>query len=157
MKSSWSEAVDFTFAAEGFFSHDKWGGDTILGISKHYWPEDYKAVMSLVEKGDTEGAVSYVEGFYRKHFWDFVHADDLPYPLDIIAFDCSVNPGQNWCKSQLSIMRPDEPVLYRCGLLLEARTKYYIARVHSNPEKEMYLKGWLNRVEALRTKYLGEG
>ena len=146
MKESFLEAIAFTFQEEGFLSSDKWGGATVFGVARDYWPKDYDAIMTLIRKGDKAGAVAYATEFYRRNMWNRIHADDLPHPLDVVAFDSSVNPGPGWCVEALKQTQDWRK-------LLDERESYYEERARHNPEKKKDLKGWGNRCDALRAKY----
>lgn len=145
MKTSWPEAIKFTFEAEGYASDLKAdpGGSTYLGISSHFWPEDYRAVVALA-KEDRQKALKYAEDFYRYHFWTYVDGDDLSHPLDVVAFDSAVNPGPTWAHHTLAITQDWREVL-------TIREQHY--RTTARPE---FLNGLLNRCAALRTKYKEE-
>jgi lysozyme family protein len=140
MKANFEEAITFTFAAEGYKSNipGDAGGATIYGIASHFWPADYVRIKDM----SPDDAKAYAEEFYHRNFWDFIHADDLSYPLDCVAFDCAVNPGPTWCRKVLNTGIKD------WDSLLVLRDLHYKAEADPN-----VLKGLLNRSEALRQKY----
>jgi lysozyme family protein len=139
MNGSFPEAIAFTFREEGFDSNLKGdpGGQTRLGISAHFWPHEY----SLIKDMAPDDAGAYATEFYRVHFWDFIAADSLPHPLDVVAFDSAVNPGENWAKHTLAITQDWRE-------FLDMREQHY--RTTAKPQ---FLKGLLNRCDALRAKY----
>jgi len=144
MKDSFTEAITFTFAAEGYRSKitGDAGGRTLWGVSSVFWPQDFARMSAM----DSDQAKAYALAFYRKNFWDFIDADDLPYPLDCVAFDTAVNPGPTWCLKNLFGL--PENAWQR---LLDLREQHYREVAHPN-----VLKGLLNRCEALREKYKEE-
>ena len=139
MKESWPEAIAFTFRAEGYQSNivGDAGGATIYGISSAYWPHEFALIKAMT----VENARAYAEEFYHTHFWSFIECDSLPYPMDCVAFDCSVNPGPSWCKSALTTTKDWRK-------LLDMREFHYERVAHPN-----VLKGLVNRCNALREKY----
>jgi lysozyme family protein len=59
------------------------GGETNFGISKRAYPNlDIKALTPET-----------VAPIYKRDYWDKIAADNLPSPLNWIAFDCAVNQG----------------------------------------------------------------
>src|SRR5271169_6103787 len=85
MKESWDKGLAFTLEEEGGYSSggNDPGGETNYGISKRYHPDvDIKNLT-----------VDQASGIYHTEYWDAMKCDDLPYPLDIVVFDSSVNPG----------------------------------------------------------------
>lgn len=141
MIGNFPEAVAFTFQWEGFKSNIQGdiGGRTLWGFSEHFWPDQIKAMLSMT----AAAAKAYALDQYKFHFWDFIGCNDLSYPLDCVAFDCSVNPGQGWTKRTLSWAKDWKS-------LLIAREQHYKEVAHPN-----VLKGLLNRCAALRAKYEG--
>lgn len=91
MKENFGQIVDFVLKHEGYKSNhpDDPGGLTIWGFSQKYFPEIVKELSSLDED------VSYHRAgdFYRRLFWDKLHCDDIPTPLDCVLFDTAVNIG----------------------------------------------------------------
>jgi lysozyme family protein len=142
MKESFLEAFEFTIKEEGYsetnIMEDK-GGDTIMGISSKFWPKEFTEIKAI---SNLAGRIEYAKNFYYIHFWNFINADLLPYPLDIIAFDSAVNPGEYWAKHTLRITQD-------CNKFLDMRENYY--KSIKNPK---FINGWTNRVNLLRTKYL---
>jgi lysozyme family protein len=139
MKGDFEEAVQFTFQEEGWHSDEAFdpGGDTILGISRHFWPHEHDLIKNMAPADARE----YAEEFYHEHFWDFMGCDDLSHPLDVVAFDSAVNPGPTWARTTLHITQDWKE-------FLDMREQHY--RITALPQ---YVKGLLNRCAALRAKY----
>jgi lysozyme family protein len=142
MKTSWPIGISFTLRAEGNLSdlRDDPGGSTIMGLSSHYWPKEYKAIKDLLPTSRQ----AYAEAFYKIHFWTPLDCDDLSYPLDIVVFDSSVNLGPSWARTTL-ILTQD------WNEYLRQREEHY----HASAKPE-FLKGLLNRCEVLRAMILKE-
>ncbi|MGD0229904.1 MAG: glycosyl hydrolase 108 family protein [Syntrophorhabdales bacterium] len=143
MKTSFSEAIEFTFRAEGFYSDNARdpGGETILGISSHYWPREYAIIKDMVP-GD---ATAYATEFYHRHFWDDLDCDNLTHPLDVVVFDSAVNPGPSWARHTLHLTQDWKE-------FLTMREQHYRTAANSK-----FLKGLLARCQALKNKYSKEG
>ena len=85
MKSNFDRCMNEVFAHEGGYVNDPHdtGGETNMGISKRAYPhEDIK--------GMTRARAAEI---YRRDYWDAVRGDDLPFGLDLVAFDAAVNSG----------------------------------------------------------------
>jgi lysozyme family protein len=78
------------------------GGETYCGISRRFFPfwQGWQYIDHLTDYGEIEHntiipelAVS-VKKFYRKHFWNKIHADDFAdQALACTVFDTAVNCG----------------------------------------------------------------
>jgi len=91
MKENFEEIVGFVLKHEGYKSNhpDDPGGLTIWGFSQKYYPEIVKELSSLNERTSYHVAGD----FYHRLFWDKLHCDDIPAPLDCVLFDTAVNVG----------------------------------------------------------------
>ena len=147
MKESWPEGIDFLFQEEGYSSnleHDP-GGPTFLGISSIMWPVDYRKVTGLWKSGDKEGALQAARDFYQNHFWRMIDGDNLPYPLDVCAFDCAVNQGVGEAERL-----PKSTHNWRDFLFMREQ------RYADNVQWVQFGHGWTNRVLALWARYYGK-
>lgn len=128
MNENFKKALEFVLKWEGGYSNDPNdpGGETNFGISKRSHPDlDIKAL--------TKEQASMI---YFQKYWLPISVD-LPYPLDMVAFDTAVNCGmvraKNW------IQNND----YKEVLLL--RIWHYVQLAQKDQFKG-YLRGWMNRV-----------
>lgn len=119
-----------------------------------------------------------VELMFRHEFWDALGLDRLPYRQALLLYDCAVNTGrkQGVKLSQRGYNRLvtygvklDEDGLMgpltRAALqadtvpmaksILQARRDFYENLAASKPLQKVFLKGWLNRVNALERYALG--
>jgi Putative secretion activating protein len=134
----------------------------------------------LVDEGDILAVTPEIAAeLFRKCFWDRAKLGWLPLPVGIVMYDACVNMGINRAVGQLQdccamfppqgdhqpslrsgigpitvsvvgTLCPDtESCLALCEKLLDARARYYTA-LAKNIRFNVFLKGWLNRVEALR-------
>lgn len=94
MKTGYDRAFDVLVDAEGFESCDS-GGDTILGITKRWWPEDYAAVKAAFAVS-RNAALAAAKKFYQREFWDKLHCweyDEVSAIL-ILLFAINRPPGK---------------------------------------------------------------
>jgi lysozyme family protein len=133
---SFSKIFEFTMAWEGWSEitndPDDPGGLTKYGLSKKYNPDLDIANLTLDEAMKV----------YKKRYWEPValSADD---GLNMAAFDTAVNCGVPTVKKWL------KGVTDYNGLLA-FRVSRYSRLIEQNHKLEKYLKGWTNRVNALR-------
>ncbi len=113
---------------------------------------------------------------YYNAFWTAVKIDKLPQNVSIVIYDFAVNSGSYYAirllqkaigaqvdgvigqetiiKASLACATPEKEKQV-LKFLLEERSKFYIRLAKSKPQMNVFLQGWLNRVEALRV-YLNE-
>lgn len=135
MRSTFARAISFTLQWEGGYSFDPHdpGGETNFGISKRAHPDlDVKALT-----------VADAMAIYLHEYWEAIGCDDIPCPLDVAAFDSAVNCGPGW-------MRPLLATGIAWADLLDFRERRCRGIVECHPERARYLRGWLNRLTALR-------
>ena len=136
---SFERALAFTLSWEGgYVNHpNDPGGETKYGISKRAYPDEDIKNLTLKRAGD----------LYRRDYWQDC-ADFLPEPLDMVVFDAAVNHGKR--KALLWLRASGWPggdnTIDR---YLATRENFYI-RLAKQPKFKVFLKGWLNRLNALR-------
>jgi len=108
---------------------------------------------------------------YKKYFWDAMKLDDFPNRIDFILFDFGVNSGPTNAfkilqralnklgqsvgaidgivgrKTREALIKADKGLLIK--QLLNERDIFYRKIVAVNPDQEVFLKGWLNRIANL--------
>jgi lysozyme family protein len=138
MKENFDQAFSILMQFEGGYSVNKNdpGGETNYGISKKAYPE------LAIDKLTQEQA----KAIYLRDYWEPIGADDLPFPLDVIAFDTSVNCGLHTAQKILNETRDWKDYLFK-------RLFYYTAIVKEKPALRDFIRGWLNRVLALWAKF----
>jgi len=147
MKDNFEKAFELLLEFEGYKSWDRWGGDTLFGITKRWFPD----VVEKIRKEKTKDEkLQIAKEFYKKEFWNTLRCDLKLYPLDIIYFDTGVNPG----KPEAMIFRKKfhdvkDIILLECAFILFLRSMYYVERCLKDRRKRKYLFGWLNRVYKL--------
>lgn len=134
------------------------GGETKYGIAQVSHPEIPVRDLNLY------GATAVY--FYK--FWLKGRNDQLPYPITIIHFDGCVNHGvgraAKFLQSAVGV-EPDGgigPVTLDAVMatdpvtiiqnISDGRKRFYNAIVRNNPSQEMFLDGWLRRINEV-TEY----
>jgi lysozyme family protein len=146
------------------------GGATNKGVTQKVYS------AWLQKKGRADASVrdltdADMAAIYEENYWRAAHCQELPPPLDQVQFDTAVNmgvgravrflqeavgavvdggfgDGTRKCVAQAV---PGE-ALQR---YLAIREKFYRTLVATKPELGVFLKGWLNRLDALRRLVLG--
>ena len=101
-----------------------------------------------------------VNDIYKTRYWDAAGCERMTEPVSTIAMDIAVNMGVGRVRQfidQISKSMDGDPsndVSEVAHRLLELRTSFYYAIVKRRPASNVFLKGWLNRVRALR-EYCG--
>lgn len=127
------------------------GGLTNFGISQRSYPN--VDIRNLTKEGATE--------IYQRDFWKYDAVQDQNIATKL--FDMNVNMGRNavrilqrlvavvpdgiWGTTTCNAVNSCEPVelLKRYK---EELSQYYLLLVHTNPNEEKFLKGWLERANA---------
>lgn len=137
MKTSFDKIMNFILEREGgakITENPKDpGGLTKYGISQRAHPD--VDIRNLTE--DKARAI------YRADYWDKLHGDALPYPLDMCSMDTAVNCGLS--RSLDMLKRSGD---YRDFLL--DRVDYYATICEKNANLRDFFRGWINRVSLLR-------
>lgn len=83
--SDFDKAFELVISQEGGYSNDPRdsGGQTKWGISKTAYPDVDIYNLTLEQ----------AKAIYKRDYWDKIHGDELPYPMNIFVFDSAVNQG----------------------------------------------------------------
>ena len=124
-----------------------------------------KAVMRGLRPGQ-------VATMFRHEFWDALRLDDLPFRQAALLYDAAVNHGPaqgvklsqrgyNRCVThgvKLAVDGILGPMTRKALLtdtdkvvreIIQTRRDFYESIVESRPDQRVFLKGWLNRADAL--------
>lgn len=142
------------------------GGETKYGIAKKFFPDE--DIQNLTKKR--------AKSLYRKHYWkpmnlEGINDDDLILQI----FDFGVNAGPSRSIKLIQCIAGAKPVDGICGpvtkskinsfipikkdsgtysaidLFKEGRKHYYVDLANRKPVMNVFLPGWLNRIE--KTKF----
>jgi lysozyme family protein len=163
MSVRFQTCIDFVIAHEAEYNrdgsvrteHDKNdpGGTTRYGLDQRSHPQINIETLTLEE----------AKKIYHDDEWTRCRCDDLGKPWDLAVFDAAVNLGKGWAVPALqkvvgakvdSFIGPEtiEHVKEASPVAVE---RYLIARENHYRSlklslRQLYLKGWLNRVADLR-------
>jgi len=142
MKETFEKALQFVLKWEGGYSYNPNdpGGLTIFGISQRSYPKEVAKMNELWKQGKKQEALNIAKEIYRKNYWNKIKGDELPFPIDFVAFDTAVNMGVATASSLLQACQKD----YKDFLLL--RINRYKEIALTNKRLRVFLLGWINRV-----------
>lgn len=163
---SFDQAIKFTLSEEGGFvdnPHDS-GGATNHGVTQSRY-DDYRDTRKLPRQSVALITDSEVRELYENMYWEPSKCQLMHSPLDICHFDWSVNHGISGAlktlqaalgvtpdgifgkqtSSALAIADPTETAQAYNVL----RREWYRNRVKQRPDQEVFLNGWLGRVDRL--------
>lgn len=105
---------------------------------------------------------------FKKDFWDSNNLDTVPDRVAIVAYDTGVNMGVGYARKLVQqalgvtvdgVWGPKtRAALSACSDLItaqnmiELRQERYLGIVSKRPASRVFLKGWLNRLAALRVE-----
>lgn len=168
---SFDDCLAFVLRWEGGYVNDPIdnGGETNKGIvqktydewreRKHY---DKRSVRDI-EDGE-------VKQIYLEQYWRPSRCQALDFPMSLILFDSAVNHGVGRAVKLLQevlnvvvdghfgpVTMAAYDFLEECHgtghiatQYIKAREAFYFRIVESRPEQGKFLRGWMNRLEALR-------
>lgn len=164
-----SDALIFTLAWEGGFTNHPLdpGGATNFGVIQSRY-DQYRTSKKLSKQSvKFITKAEYVE-IYDEYYWDPVRAQYLSGPLGLALFDTAVNLGVGGALSRLqaSMKLPvtgkwtqnisdkihDSNQLEIAINICKLRVAKRHARVRQRPDQVVFLRGWLNRDNALLRK-----
>lgn len=145
------------------------GGATNLGVTLNSW-RIWKGVNAVVTVADIKAlTVADVTPLYQQVFWKGCAGEYLPVGADLATFDWCVNSGvrrgneglqEALGVTQDGLIGPETlkaagamDVKALVNAVCDARAAFY--KTLPEVEQEEFLKGWLNRVEAVRGVALG--
>jgi len=146
-----ADALAFTLPWEGGYVNDPDdpGGATNKGITQAVydaWQEEH-GLSHVPVKLIPDATVAAI--YERKYWTPCGHG--LPAPLDMVAFDTAVNCGVARCQEWLANgWHPTGDTKAAARNLCDARENHYRGLVARKPVMAKFLKGWLNRLTALR-------
>jgi lysozyme family protein len=169
MGSSFKDALSFTMRWEGGFvdDPDDPGGRTNKGITQktyNRWRKKHgHAPVDVLYIDDKEVNEIYAEGY-----WVPPHCPELARKLDLVQFDTAVNMGVRraimvlqegiGCRADgqfgpitadaVQKCEPEDTMKAYCDI----REGFYRRLVERRPRLKKFLRGWLNRLNALRAE-----
>lgn len=137
----------------------------LIGLGVHPLPVSRETIRNLDK--------AQARAIFRREFWDKLSLDDLPVQMGVLLYDAAVNTG---CGQSVRLAQRGYNTvgvgtcldvdgklgpLTRTALtehntrdvrqaILDAREVFYRELVRRNASQKVFLRGWLNRVAALR-------
>ena len=162
--SNWQKSFELMLQSEGgYVNHPSDpGGMTNLGVTKRVWEEwvgresNEKEMRSLTPE--------MVEPLYKRKFWDACKCDELPIGIDYLVFDFAVNAGVGRSAKtlQTAVGVPADGGIGPITLaavnkqdpaeLVEKFSDVKEAFYRTLGTFDVFGKGWLNRVAAVKIK-----
>lgn len=116
---------------------------TNFGITQNTYNR-YRDTLGVPRQSVRFIATHEVEDIYETMFWQPLDCDRFPWAVCLVVFDTGVNHGVGRARQFLREVGPDAEAL------IARRERFYHAIVARRPETKQFLKGWLNRMKALR-------
>ena len=145
------------------------GGATNCGITQAVY-DDYRARAGRNRQPVVGITATEVADIYRSRYWKAVAGDSLPMGLDLVVFDAAVNLGVSQSSKflQRAVGVDDDGFIGQqtinavvkdnvsgltpkvIGDCLDQRRDFYEKLVVRKPTNKVFIKGWLNRIEAVK-------
>jgi len=141
------------------------GGTTNKGVTQNVY-DDWRRKQGLPLQGVKEITDAEVQAIYDTGYWLPPRCDVLQKPLDLVQFDTAVNMGPGravrflqqavGCAVDGGFGPNTLKAVEMCNLggtlvsYCNEREAYYRRLAQRNPKLKIFLKGWLNRLNALR-------
>ena len=149
MDPDFKRAHEFTAQWEGGYVNHKAdpGGETNLGVTRRVW-EAWCREKNLPVKPMKALTLADVLPLYEARYWSEVA--HLPWPLSGVAYDIAVNHGPGNLRRMLASIPTTGTPAERAAQLIDARERFYRDIVAARPSQNVFLRGWLRRVNAQR-------
>ena len=165
--NAFQQALPFILRWEGgYVNHpDDHGGPTNKGVTQKVY-DRWRVQKGLAARDVREIEDAEVGAIYESGYWLPAKCDRLPAGLDLLQFDTAVNmgPGRAVRFLQTAVgATPDgafgsgtQTCLDACDrgaamvAYCNAREAFYKSLVDNDAKQQVFLKGWMNRLNALR-------
>ena len=171
MQNNFQACLDEVLKLEGGWVDDSKdpGGATNLGVTLNTW-RTWKGVNAVVTVADIKALTPVdVAPLYQQVFWKGCAGEYLPLGADLATFDWCVNSGvrrgNEGLQEALGVKQDGlvGPMTLKAAAAMDGKALVNaicdarVAFYHGLPEAEQeeFLRGWLNRVEAVRAMALG--
>ena len=144
MENLFKSALQFVLKWEGGYVNDKYdkGGATNYGITQNTYNNWLKS-KGLAYKDVRDITRAEIENIYYKNYWLKAGCDKMSPKFALLAFDTAVNMGLSRVKQFMKAAQYKYPEKF----IAARRAKYEEFSQYGN--QKIFLKGWLNRLNAL--------
>ena len=141
------------------------GGATNKGVTQRVY-DSWRTAQRLHVRDVQQIEDAEVHAIYEQQYWITSRCDRLRSTLDVVQFDTAVNMGTGrairllqgalLCQVDGDFGTRTEQAAAGCDIVrtvtayCDARESYYRRLVEKNSRLQVFLKGWLNRLNALR-------
>jgi len=166
--AAFSRSLPFVLRWEGgYVNHpDDRGGATNRGVTQVVY-DTWRRAQGLAAQDVRQLADAEMQAIYEANYWRAARCDVLPEGLDLAHFDTAVNMGvgravrflqatvgcavdggfgDGTMKAVLGCSDPGKALVDYCN----RRGRFYADIVAARPSQAVFLKGWNNRLNALR-------
>ena len=165
--AAFEQALPFILRWEGgYVNHpNDRGGATNKGVTQRVY-DSWRSQQGLGARDVRQLEDSEMDALYESGYWTPPKCNLLATPLDLVQFDAAVNmgPGRAVRFLQTAVgATPDGnfgPGTQQCladcdadaALIAYCNTReaFYKSLVAKNPTQQVFMKGWMNRLNALR-------
>ena len=165
--AAFDAAIPFVLRWEGGYVDDRndHGGVTNKGITQRVY-DAFRAGQGLAVQDVSQIGDAQVMTIYETNYWRPPGCDLLPPSLDLVQLDTAVNMGPKravmflqgclGCTADGSIGDQTEQAVRQCnaaGVIAaycDKREQFYQNLVSQEADQAEFLKGWMNRLNALR-------
>ncbi|NLD68692.1 MAG: hypothetical protein GX644_07725 [Limnobacter sp.] len=166
---AFQDALHFVLRWEGgYVDHpDDPGGATNRGVTQAVY-DRWRQAAGLARRAVRELADDEMHAIYESGYWRPPRCDALAGPLDLVQFDTAVNMGVGRAARFLqqaagaTVDGQIGPKTLECvkncahselvSGYCQIREQFYRELVQRKPRMQLFLKGWMNRLDALRAK-----
>lgn len=154
MDSDFDKAYDFVLKWEGGKVDDPKdrGGRTNRGVVQRTY-NAYRKDHNLPIQDVWDATLAETAEIYKTMFWDAAGCNDLDWPLNLALFDFAVHSNPTRAKQKLQEVRTGGVTgltTQEMAEALVAKRRLFLQRiVVANPSQRKFLKGWMNRIDAL--------
>ena len=164
--AAFNRALKFTLQWEGGYSNhplDR-GGETNRGITQPVYAA-WRGKNRLPRRSVGFITDSEVRSIYEQEYWETARCGLLPERLAVVHFDTAVNSGTGRATKFLQqalgvpVTKRFDPLTVQAVKMCDPQqtlTKYldlkesFYRALGARPSQKVFLKGWLNRLNALR-------
>jgi lysozyme family protein len=171
--SRFEECLAFVLKCEGGFTDDPLdrGGATNCGITQREY-SSFLTSCGLAHQSVKNIKAHEVEAIYKVGYWNKARCAEVHPPLDLVLFDSAVNHGVHKAVKMLQEVvgadvdghfGPDTMAMVGAAtmseygakmvasLVVDERRLFYGQIVDRDPSQNRFIRGWLNRLDKLKT------